>query len=109
MNNVKKTLTILLVSAFTFTTPVAFGHDSNSNIMKFHPYGVNDSETIWYDINSLNEATLDNRSNGAGFRLIAEVSRNVIDNTDFDLVETSTNSWPHNSRFDATYTDVFMF
>ena len=91
------------MSAFTFTTPVTFGHDSNSNIMKFHPYGVNESETIWYDINSLNEATLDNRANGAGFRLIAEVSRNVIDNTDFDLVETSTNSWPHNSRFDAMF------
>ena len=86
-----------------FTTSVAFGHDSNSNIITFHPYGVNDSETIWYNVNNLNQVTLDNRANSVGFRLVAEVSRNVIDNTDFDLVETSTNSWPHNSRFDATY------
>ncbi len=71
MTDVKITSTIILAITVTFALPIAFGHDSNSNIMTFHPYGVNESETIWYDITSLNDVNLDNESNGAGIRLSA--------------------------------------
>ena len=66
---------------------------------------------IWYNIDSLDHATLDSsKNNGGGFRLIAEVPRPAIDNTDFDLRETSTYTWGTTSRVDAKHlgtTNVF--
>lgn len=70
--------------------------------MNFHPFDQDASETIWYDMYSLNFVDLDDQANAEGIRLIAEVSRQALDNTDFDITEDSTYSYNDN-RFDATY------
>lgn len=110
MKNISKTITTttsisLLAIALTFVmaTP-AYAHDSNSSILTFYPFSAASSETIWYDDNALDNVTYNgSEDNSVALRLIAEVPRNTVDQTDFDLTEVGTNNQAYNSRVDAKY------
>ena len=107
--NAKTTLvtTSIALSALAFASIMmipAHAHDSNSSILNTDPFGRSDSETIWYDMNSLDDVSLDGEEdNSEGIKLTAEVPRHTIDTTDFDPTETTSNNWPTNSRVDAKH------
>ena len=82
----------------------AYAHDNNGSILTLYPFGVSDSETIWYDDDALDDVTYDgSEGNSVALRLIAEVPRNTVDQTDFDLTEVGSNNQGYNSRIDAQY------
>lgn len=95
----------LLVITFTITItiPEADAHNSDSNIMTLNPFNADDgTQEIWYNMNSLALITLDGQSNAAGMRLINEVARQNVDNTDMTITENTSYSSGIN-RVDAGY------
>ena len=111
MRNIIKKPTTTILSSFIIVFAIAvinsssaFAHDANSNIMNFEPFASSASETIWYDMNSLDDVTYDgSENNSSALKLIAEVPRYTVHSTDFDLTVISSNNHGYNSRVDATY------
>jgi len=100
-------MTSITLVAITFTlamiVPEAQAHP-NPTIMNYGEFDADDgTQKIWYDIYSLNYVSLDNvESNGAAFRLIAEVARASLDTSDMTVTETSNWQWG-DSVYDAKY------
>ncbi len=101
---------LVTVLTIVMMTP-AYAHDSNGDIMNFEPFSASSSETIWYDMDALDDVTYDgSENNGVALTLIAEVPRHTIHSTDFDLTVVSSNNPGYNSRLGAAYlgsTNVF--
>ena len=96
-------LAVAMSVAFVNMTPV-FAHDSNGDIMDDNPFSPSASETIWYNMNALDDVTFGgSEDNSAAVKLVSEVPRYTVHSTDFDLTVISTNNHGYNSRVDATY------